>query len=250
MKNLFLLPTTQKSKIFFNHNKGFEKYQFSKEPFINGLTNTTNQNIYITNSEEIKEGDWKYCSESNTILQANLDKENKSLTSCCKYCKKIILTTDLDLIADGVQGIDDEFLEWFVNNPSCESVAVYNDKSVGYEYDHYSIIIPREESNCICNDNTCNYCEEQESIQILKEAKEQTTKQETLEEFALKYADGNGWNTLTIELVKAGAKWQAERMYSEEESIQKIIDYVDFQFNTIGELNSEIKKWFKQFKKK
>ena len=39
-------------------------------------------------------------------------------------------------------------------------------------------------------------------------------------------------------------------MYSEEESIQKIIDYVDFQFNTNGELNSEIKKWFNQFKKK
>ena len=41
-----------------------------------------------------------------------------------------------------------------------------------------------------------------------------------------------------------------QKMYSEEESIQKIIDYVDFQFNTGGELNSEIKKWFEQFKKK
>lgn len=27
--------------------------------------------------------------------------------------KKIILTTDQDLIKDGVQAIDDEFLEWF-----------------------------------------------------------------------------------------------------------------------------------------
>ena len=44
--------------------------------------------------------------------------------------------------------------------------------------------------------------------------------------------------------------WQQERMYSEKESIQKIIDYVDFQFNTNGELNSEIKKWFNKFKKK
>ena len=39
-------------------------------------------------------------------------------------CKKIILTTDPDLIKDGVQAIDDEFLEWFVKNPSCESVEV------------------------------------------------------------------------------------------------------------------------------
>jgi hypothetical protein len=43
-------------------------------------------------------------------------------------------------------------------------------------------------------------------------------------------------------------KWQEQRMYSEE-VIKKIIDYVDFQFNTNGELNSEIKKWFEQFKK-
>ena len=34
----------------------------------------------------------------------------------------IILTTDQDLIADGIQSIDDEFLEWFVKNPSCEYV--------------------------------------------------------------------------------------------------------------------------------
>lgn len=50
-----------------------------------------------------------------------------------------------------------------------------------------------------------------------------------------------------------GAKWQQEQnknLYSEEESIQKIIDYVDFQFNTNGELNSEIKKWYEQYKKK
>jgi hypothetical protein len=37
---------------------------------------------------------------------------------------KIILTTDQDLIKDGVQAIDDEFLEWFVNNTSCEEVEI------------------------------------------------------------------------------------------------------------------------------
>jgi hypothetical protein len=39
-------------------------------------------------------------------------------------CKKIILTTDQDLIKDGVQAIDDEFLNWFVKNPSCEEVEI------------------------------------------------------------------------------------------------------------------------------
>jgi hypothetical protein len=141
MKNIHVLPTNQKSKIFFNHNKGFEKYQFSKEPFVNGLTNTSNQNIYITNDEEIKEGDYFY---SPFQGEERILKYNKFVIPFPKD-KKIILTTDQDLIKDGVQEIDDEFLEWFVKNPSCEFVDVYNDKSVGYEYDHYSIIIPKEE---------------------------------------------------------------------------------------------------------
>ncbi len=44
--------------------------------------------------------------------------------SFTKKFKKIILTTDQDLIKDGVQAIDDEFLEWFVKNPSCEYVPI------------------------------------------------------------------------------------------------------------------------------
>lgn len=85
-----------------------------------------------------------------------------------------------------------------------------------------------------------------------------------LEEAAEKYSEN--WeeitgldyeNTVPSEVNKLdfinGAKWQQEQnknLYSEEESIQKIIDYVDFQFNTNGELNSEIKKWYEQYKKK
>ena len=71
-------------------------------------------------------------------------------------------------------------------------------------------------------------------------------KKETLEEAVDKYTP------LRIEQKAfiAGAEDQAKRMYSEKESIQKIIDYVDFQFNTNGELNSEIKKWFEEYKKK
>jgi hypothetical protein len=60
-------------------------------------------------------------------------------------CKKIIMTTDQDLIKNGVQAIDDEFLEWFVKNPSCEDVEInwtmpaYNVKK------EYRVVIPSEE---------------------------------------------------------------------------------------------------------
>ena len=75
--------------------------------------------LFITNDEEIKEG----------IDQWYLDKVlNEPYNSGgAQYSSKqdvIILTTDQDLIKDGVQAIDDEFLEWICKNPSCERVEV------------------------------------------------------------------------------------------------------------------------------
>ena len=78
------------------------------------------QNIYITNSEEIREGDWVIYKD--TILRADKSKIYSIWISFIKNGKKIILTTDPQLIADGVQAIDDDFSEWFVKNPSCEEV--------------------------------------------------------------------------------------------------------------------------------
>jgi hypothetical protein len=92
---------------------------------------TLDQILYITTDEEIKEGDWIIDLVRNEISKANglsngdsylvLDSDSFTTTN---QCKKIILTTDQDLIKDGVQKIDDEFLEWFVKNPNCEEVEV------------------------------------------------------------------------------------------------------------------------------
>ena len=107
-----------------------------------------NENIYITNDEEIKEGDWILDLDLKKIVKADKLKVITSKKSKCWYYKKIILTTDQDLIKDGVQGIDDEFLEWFVKNPSCESVKVVHERVLweNGEITHYKykIIIPKE----------------------------------------------------------------------------------------------------------
>ena len=105
------------------------------------------QYIYITNDEEIKEGDWFYDNDgelckytSDYTVDPNTWEDNK----------KIILTTDQDLIKDGIQAIDDEFLEWFIKNPSCEYVEVSEDyfklsnMVYGHNTEHYKIIIPKE----------------------------------------------------------------------------------------------------------
>jgi hypothetical protein len=81
-------------------------------------------NIYITSDEEIKEGDWVFDLDIKRIVKADNLKVLTSKAIGCWYYKKIILTTDQDLIKDGVQALDDKFLEWFVKNPSCEEVEI------------------------------------------------------------------------------------------------------------------------------
>lgn len=130
MKNIFILSTDKPSMLFYDkvENKLIKK------------------NICITSDEEIKVNDyitdgylaWKWKDDSSLLGR-----------------KKVILTTDQDLIKDGVQAIDDEFLEWFVKNPSCEYIdidKIYNDYGETDIFDlvctphsfKYKIIIPDE----------------------------------------------------------------------------------------------------------
>jgi hypothetical protein len=109
------------------------------------------QHIYITSDEEIKEGDYYISILENEIYKATKETQNimsvANLIGTTSYKKthfKIILTTDQDLIKDGVQAIGDEFLEWFVKNPSCEFVEVV--KYDGYLHFKYMVITSQEES--------------------------------------------------------------------------------------------------------
>jgi hypothetical protein len=142
------------------------------------------QYLYITNDEEIKEGDW-ILPPSN--IPVKYDGQKYKGDEPLKCWKKIILTTDPDLIAEGVQAIDDEFLEWFVKNPSCEEVKI-EDYGTLYNF-RYLILIPQEEPKphlfCETPEEKCtmNYCDEngcQNRKRELVEPQEEP-KQETLE---------------------------------------------------------------------
>ena len=151
MKNIHLLKTYKPTGIF-QSNSGL---QFSIRDKVR-VYPLIGFHIYITSDEEIKEGDYAIQFHYGKISIVNCDSQNKSVInnkSLDLYATKIILTTDQDLIADGVQAIDDEFLEWFVKNTSCEMVEIDRDeKEVGNhlggvvtEYGDYKIIIPQEE---------------------------------------------------------------------------------------------------------
>jgi hypothetical protein len=73
---------------------------------------------------------------------------------------------------------------------------------------------------------------------------------ETLEEAAIEYSiDTQGYERESyVEAFIEGAKWQSERMYSEEEVIDLLQKMNDWP--TICEGRSDIEEWFEQFKKK
>jgi hypothetical protein len=137
MKNIHLQPTSQLSRLVKIYNEADKKlFELKLDIEVNDNFKEY-QNIYITNSEEIKEGDWYSHKQINYLRVSNS-------TAIPMDAKKVILTTDQDLIKDGVQAINDTFLEWFVKNPSCEEVKIESWQTKGeWELD-YKIIIPKE----------------------------------------------------------------------------------------------------------
>ena len=157
MKNIHILPTENPSSLFeIDGHLIINREQLIQPKYY--------RNIYITNDEEIKEGNWVLGDYPDNPIGKVISKYGEEFTmqslngnkhGLAQYdSKKIILTTDQDLIEDGVQAIDDEFLEWFVKNPSCEEVVVERETAIGYAgdrqrtfYGKYEIIIPKEEPN-------------------------------------------------------------------------------------------------------
>jgi hypothetical protein len=253
MKNIYVLLTDKPSRLHITYRLDLYPNRVSRKP--QGLCK--NQHIYITTDGEIKEGDWflEKAGRQYPIQWNGIDKLNR-------HCKKIILTTDP--LLDGVQAIDDEFLEWFVKNPSREYV---NFTSHGNEKrtKDYELIIPKEvpkqecdanvltclNEKCICKSEkikTGYTASETELIGVqitLKDGSQQfIPKQETLEE-----VDYEKLKQLLIEFRKVPITFVPdERMYSEEE----VLDILrkSHSIEQTSKMDSWITKWFEQFKKK
>jgi hypothetical protein len=222
MENLFVLPTDKPSRLIKNNHSQL-LLTIQTLPLDREIC-CFPQNIYITSAEEIKDGEYGL-SRLGEIIKFHSGYDYR-------YYAKIILTTDQDLIKDGVQAIDDDFLKWFVKNPSCESVAVKQELGVclncEWNYDscpnteeclkdNYKIIIPQEEpkqENALVDTYP-------DLDKLLKDKK-----QETLEEVAERfYGEEEIVNDYDISgylqsAFLTGAKWQQEQdknKYSEEE---------------------------------
>lgn len=102
MKNLHVLTTENQSRLRYNIiTKIWELNEFHK--YHTDIKST--HNIYITSDEEIKEGDWCYhpLLKWGSVIKSKYDEPNSTM-------KKIILTTDQDLINDGIEQISEDTL--------------------------------------------------------------------------------------------------------------------------------------------
>jgi len=122
MKNIHLLPTKNPSRLYLHSNGELQlRHNLSRTDDYLG----SNQHLYITGEEEIEDC-WVLNTHTNEVYFLKYYYGIQPIT------KKIILTTDLNLIDDGVQEITNTFAEWFVENPTCEYVET---KLVEFEVD-------------------------------------------------------------------------------------------------------------------
>ena len=236
----------------------------------------------ISNTENISENCW-------IITEGRLVQVSYLLSNEVAKGNKVILTTNKLLIKDGVQAIDDEFLEWFVKNPSCEVVEVKNVYKTFLEGDkrrvsnfrnRYKIIIPKEEAK---QDLEKEMFELEQELNIPSNLRWHNSKpkpkQETLEEAAQKRFPINhnlsilermGLNSAANMGFIEGAKWQQEQekittddaynegfengKHSQQErsySEEEVLKIIQEckSYLSFGDEFDEI-EWFNKFKKK
>jgi hypothetical protein len=193
------------------------------------------RNVYITSNEYIG---LSYYLDDDLVRKGVID--DTDYWEVRKDYKKIIMTTDPKLIKDGIQAIPNEFMEWFVKNPSCEKVEI-------------ELIDTFKKTNEVYVDEITkgNYYEVNKQYKIIIPHEE--LKQETLEEARansyIDFAKSNedvsaysfvaGWDK--------GAKWQQE---------QYEVLFNEYHEYTVDCIEVELKRplpfksWVKQFKNK
>jgi hypothetical protein len=194
----------------------------------------------ISNTENVNENCW-------IITDGKLVQVSYLLSDEVAKGNKIILTTNKLLINDGVQAIDDIFLEWFVKNPSCEFVEVYQfgfEDSIIKHPKKWYIKIPKEEPK----------------QEILEEVAENNYYFESdiemvnfISEMASTGKIPNRWSAFVAKIneLYLFKKEQDKKLYSEEEVIKLLQQYrYDLSSGKTSNIGDTTGLWFEQFKKK
>lgn len=225
--NIYLLPIDKPSTLHLNSH--WKQLSFTRDR----VNYEQNQALYITSDETIENGGWCLLNGRLVVRYCKPPIENTSY-------KKIIFTSDPDL--KGVQAIPDDFLKWFVENPSCEEVEYTKNYNRGNGRMYYHrLTIPEEKPKTNLEALPFPKLVEELSNHFKNIPLIEKTKQVTLEEAAYNVYMSGLFST--EEAFKRGAIWQQERSYSGEEVLNLLLGCP---------MSNEkiIRIWFEQFKKK
>jgi hypothetical protein len=113
MKNIFLIPTENSSRLSIKDGVLIlHRQQWRKGT----------QNIHITSDSKFVRDE--YITDGIEVMKATPKLVDAQGLVDRRDWKKILMTTDPELIKDGVYPIGEEFLKWFVENSTCFKVEV------------------------------------------------------------------------------------------------------------------------------
>ena len=235
MKNIFVLPSDKPSRLYIGNNGNFV-FGMVKTSIQSKNNDFTNQNIYITNSEEINK-DTKPCWCINTIKNTWDDDLIYYQGSMPQYhyigFKKTILTTDPELIKNGVQEVPEYFLKWFIvgKNPIEYVEIKLHLESLDTMKNSYEIIIPQPKQETI----------EEVAERIL--ANNIDGLKDLLNDDDLFYF----YKGVIINYGVAVAEHQSEKTFSEEDMRNSFCN--GYRANVKSSLNDSFQDWLNKFKK-
>ena len=118
MKNIFLIPTDKPSRLYYHSD--LKHLVLTNKTMLREFV--INQNIYITsNCKFVRD---EYITDGIEVMKATPKLVDAQGLVDRRDWKKILMTTDPELIKDGVHPIGEDFLQWFVKNPTCIKVEV------------------------------------------------------------------------------------------------------------------------------
>jgi hypothetical protein len=211
------------------------------------------QNLYVTNDEEIKEG-WVWHLGRGHLLKVGQFTEingNKGFRDAefningievlVRDCRKVVLTTDRDLIKDRVQAISDDFLGSFVDKA--------NDSGKPIDIVEVEKYCPYPK--CNCDLGVCGNGINQKKYKpiISQQPKQETIEEETLSKIKFVLLANN--DAQAIRILEQYAEFQKEKSYSEED----MKNFAWFLIENVGQYSCDRTahfegKYLEQFKNK
>jgi hypothetical protein len=118
MKNIHVLPTDKPSRLII-YSTLLNEFRLLNEPIEDWKHK---RNIYITSDSKFVRDE--YITDGIEVIKATSKLVDAQGLVGRRDWNKIIITTDPELIKDGVHPIGEDFLKWFVENPTCIKVEV------------------------------------------------------------------------------------------------------------------------------